>query len=570
MFNKIQVRIILLFSSLIFVILLGVLLIITRSVGDQIADKVRKDFKKSQATFEVIQRQNYERLVETSLILSDQPLLKETLSLIGLPDSKPEVIHETVLIGISDMASPIKTDLFVVTDRDGVQVASLTNPEAYGDTLTWRETIRRSIGGVDPMLNPDFIDLWAIDPYVYQVVSVPSFVPSATSVLGTLTLGTILGQREADTLKYLSGFDVTFLQDTVIFASTLGRSDQFQLEDILQNHPDWFDIVRSKMASTPVFDVTLSSNRYFSVMAPLGKGENAYYILSAPESQQLAIITAIERLIYLTGAFGLFLAIILSVLVGTTITRPITALSVGVEKVREGNYDISLPVTSKDELGTLTSAFNDMTQGLKERFHLLRYVGSHTKEMIGQAEGTEADFAGRRMDVTVLFSDIRGFTAFSEKTEPEVVIQMLNQYLSVQADLVEKFKGSVDKFVGDEMVAIFMNEGQQQRAVDCARAIMQATRELNRDAGTQIGIGIGVNAGQVVLGNMGSSNRLDYTVIGANVNLGARLCSAAKAQQILITDSVKKGIGEEIPARLLEPMSFKGFSEPIPIYEVLS
>ena len=147
---------------------------------------------------------------------------------------------------------------------------------------------------------------------------------------------------------------------------------------------------------------------------------------------------------------------------------------------------------------------------------------------------------------------------------------MLNKYLSVQAELVGLYTGSVDKFVGDEMVAIFEGDRHQERAMKCALHIMNETSVLNAEAHTQIGIGIGINSGSVVLGNMGSKDRLDYTVIGANVNLGARLCSAAKPGQVLVTYDTIREFTKDFKANPLPPMNFKGFSQPIPIFEVLA
>ncbi|MBN8705736.1 MAG: HAMP domain-containing protein [Bacteroidetes bacterium] len=568
MFSKIQFKLIVLISLVIFVLLMGVLLVITQTVETQIVEKIRSDFKKSQATFEVIQKLNYDRLVETSLILSDQPVLKETISLLNDPKNKLADVSNTVAVTISDLANSVKADLILVTDNNGVLLSSLTQPGIYGDSLASHSFIQKSLSGADPEVSPEFITLWYRDNFLFQVVSVPAFTDNFQSVVGTLTLGTIIGQREADTLKYITGFDVTFVLDSMIIASTLRKGDQFLMIDQIMKNKGWIETVDSTMKSTPVFDLPLTADKFFNVLAPVGKGAHAFYVLSSPYNTQLTVIRNIQTVIYYTGGISLLLAILVTIFLGTSITRPIKALSAGVERIKSGNYDVSIDVNTKDELGLLTTAFNEMAKGLKERFHLLRYVGSHTKEMIGLSDSTEANFAGQRVEATVLFSDIRGFTAYSEKITPEEVIGMLNQYLSIQAELVEKYRGSVDKFVGDEMVAIFLNDDQEARASFCATEILRKTREMNLNNEKPIGIGIGINTGQVVLGNMGSQNRLDYTVIGANVNLGARLCSAAKAGQILMTESTAGKLPSSISVNPLEPMNFKGFSKAIQIFEV--
>lgn len=570
MFNKIQNKLVILFTLVLFLVLLGVLLVITKNVESELLDKLNSDFKKSQLTFDRIQKLGYERLVESSILISEEPQFKSNVALrYEQKKADLELVHNTVLVNLEFIANLVKADLFVVTDRDGVNLANFAEPNNYGDTLTYRQSIKRAVDGVDPELSPKFIDIWDYDNSLFQVVSVPCYFENSSKIMATLTLGSRISSYEADTLKKQTGFEVSFILGNKIVASTFSITEQLVLAEQIAAHSDWMKNVSESMASSDVFKIGISGEQYFSVMAPVGKGADGFYILSSSESKELALIKSIQSIIFISGSIALILSILVSVLLGRTFSKPVLALADGVKKINQGNYDISIPVTTKDEIGVLTQSFNEMVGGLKERFHLLRYVGSHTKEMIQQSESTDVKLGGERRELTVLFSDIRGFTAYSEKITPEEVINMLNQYLSVQADLVTKFSGSIDKFVGDEMVAIFQGQNHATRAIECALEIMKITSKLNVDASSPIGIGIGINSGQVVLGNMGSKERLDYTVIGANVNLGARLCSAARPGQVLVTYETLKGNLDYFKTNSLPPMNFKGFSQPIPIFEVL-
>jgi adenylate cyclase len=239
-------------------------------------------------------------------------------------------------------------------------------------------------------------------------------------------------------------------------------------------------------------------------------------------------------------------------------------------KVKKGDLAISVLPTTKDEIGLLTSTFNEMIVGLRERLNLMKYVGSHTIDMIQTASEEEVGLGGTRKELAVLFSDVRGFTAYSENRSPEEVIQMLNHYLGYQAELVTKHYGSVDKFVGDEMVALFFGDTALKRAIDCAIEIQQMTKVRRETDIDKISIGIGINYGPVVLGNMGAKERMDYTVIGATVNLGARLCASAEPEQILIRKDLASWVDQTYQYGASKMMSFKGFSNEIDIIEVLS
>jgi adenylate cyclase len=147
---------------------------------------------------------------------------------------------------------------------------------------------------------------------------------------------------------------------------------------------------------------------------------------------------------------------------------------------------------------------------------------------------------------------------------------MLNRYLGYQAELVTKHYGSVDKFVGDEMVALFFGDDALKRAIDCSIEIQQMAKNRRETDTDKISVGIGINYGPVILGNMGAKERMDYTVIGATVNLGARLCASAEPEQILVRKDLVGWVDQTYRFGNSRMMSFKGFSNEIEIVEVLS
>jgi adenylate cyclase len=184
---------------------------------------------------------------------------------------------------------------------------------------------------------------------------------------------------------------------------------------------------------------------------------------------------------------------------------------------------------------------------------------------------------GEGRQTTVLFSDIRGFTSMSEAENPQVIVDMLNEYFELMVDVIFKHEGTLDKFVGDEIMALFgapVSHGDDAvRAVRTAIEMLEVLAELNaaraRAGAPEIRIGIGINTGHVVAGYIGSSKALEYTVIGDTVNTGARLCSIAKAGEIIISQSTLDQLGDRFDVVELPPTQVKGKSQALKIYNVI-
>jgi class 3 adenylate cyclase len=159
----------------------------------------------------------------------------------------------------------------------------------------------------------------------------------------------------------------------------------------------------------------------------------------------------------------------------------------------------------------------------------------------------------------------------SEKMSPEEVVEVLNIYLNMQAMIVTNRGGVVDKYVGDEIMAIFEGKGQEINAVRAAIEIQTFCRNLNwaraKLGKKQMNVGIGLNSGDVVMGNMGSQEQMNYTVIGDNINLTARLCSAAESGQVVISKITADALGKEATLKKLEPIMVKGKEKVIDVFE---
>jgi len=190
-----------------------------------------------------------------------------------------------------------------------------------------------------------------------------------------------------------------------------------------------------------------------------------------------------------------------------------------------------------------------------------------------------ARLGGTRRDMTVLFSDIRGFTAVTERGDPELLVGQLNEYFTVMVEIVFRHHGTLDKFVGDMVMALFSAplddrehaEHAVQTAVEMVQALAQLNQRWTAEGKPALDIGIGINSGDMIAGNIGSSAVMSYTVIGDNVNLGARLESLNKdyGTRIIISDATRVRLTAQYPLRPLGDVIVKGKSRPVAIYEVV-
>ena len=189
-----------------------------------------------------------------------------------------------------------------------------------------------------------------------------------------------------------------------------------------------------------------------------------------------------------------------------------------------------------------------------------------------------ADLGGSRREMSVLFSDLRGFTTFSESRAPEEVIEQLNEYFAAMVEVVFAHRGTVDKFVGDMIMALFgaplEDSDHADNAVRCALAMQRQLTRLNsrwqQQGRPELASGIGINSGEMVAGNLGSDKIQSYTVIGDNVNLGARiesLCKEFKAE-ILISEFTESRLSSEHSARELGEVTVKGKTQPVRIFQI--
>ena len=224
----------------------------------------------------------------------------------------------------------------------------------------------------------------------------------------------------------------------------------------------------------------------------------------------------------------------------------------------------------------LVLAIEDISDVSRVKNTFKRYVSKQVVDEILD-DDTKLNLGGEEREITVLFSDIRGFTAMAESMDPESVVSTLNEHFSAMIDIVFKHNGTLDKIVGDQLMIVFgapiAHQDDTERAISTAQEMQKMIKHINKDRTKRkeesVHIGIGINKGPAVSGNIGSRDRMDYTIIGDAVNLGARLCSAAGPDEILISKTVYSAVKDKFSCKELEPINVKGKKEKIAVYRVL-
>ncbi|WP_162460988.1 MULTISPECIES: adenylate/guanylate cyclase domain-containing protein [unclassified Mycolicibacterium] len=233
----------------------------------------------------------------------------------------------------------------------------------------------------------------------------------------------------------------------------------------------------------------------------------------------------------LSAAISVTIASPLLLLVTRSVTEPLRDLRRAADRVGDGDFSVRVPITSTDEIGLLATGFNAMTEGLAERERIRTAFGTYVDPAIVDhilADGGGRLAEGEEVEITALFMDVRGFTGYSEQHPAREVVAMLNRLFAAVVPIVGQHGGYVDKFIGDGLLAVF---GVPQRCSDHADRALAAALDIaatlhDRDGDPDVGIGL--NSGTVVAGNLGGSGRFDFTVIGDPVNVAARVESATR------------------------------------------
>ncbi|MCI5051595.1 MAG: adenylate/guanylate cyclase domain-containing protein [Simkaniaceae bacterium] len=343
-----------------------------------------------------------------------------------------------------------------------------------------------------------------------------------------------------------------------------------------------------------IFDLADGESFYY-VHLDVEEGLDMHFFLLVPKATEFEVVNFLknrtQQLAYKIGlqmnGLALLALLIVILLVNNVvrhITNPIRKLAEATNAVGEGHLEeIDLPPIekkSKDEIESLYESFYNMVVGLREKERVKGVLNKVVSPTIAEEilKGN-VQLGGEEKVVTVLFADIRHFTEITEKMDPQQLIEILNACMTKISTVIDEMGGVIDKYVGDEVMALFgapiHYDDSTYKSIICAVKIREVISKWNEErvphGEKAMEMGIGIHTGKVIAGNMGAENRLNYTVLGANVNLGVHLCDIAKPHEILISEDTYKSpfVQENVEVTEVESVQIKGFEQPVKVYSVL-
>ena len=435
--------------------------------------------------------------------------------------------------------------------------------------------------------------------YVKKIMQGEVEVVNLSSVFNTPILGILFSHYNSITKKndfIVVGVECSTLAD-ITSSSSYNETFVINKDGVILIHADEDMMIGAENLSylDAISEIKQSTLQNSQILRADQNGKNWFYSYNRIVGGMYVITCVSEddvyeslnrttyRIILLIVAV-LLLSILFIRLFSRTLTKPIAGLVEATKKIAVGDYDIQLDTHSKDEIAYLSDNFMEMTNGLAERNRLMNTFTKFTNKFIAEkAARDELAPGGERKNATIFFSDIRSFTALSEKLTPDEVVEFLNEYFARMCECVDKTFGIVDKFVGDAVMAVWgAPETSGSPASDAWNAIKAAlmmrialyhfNKKREKEGKTPIKIGCGINSGPIVAGQIGCEGHMNYTVIGDTVNLASRTEALNKpfATDILITENTYRLVKDKIIAEEMPGVHVKGKTDAIRMFAVVN
>ncbi len=498
--------------------------------------------------YENLEADRLEKLQLINSVVVESPYFKAAVA---------EMDAATTLDSAQTMVEQVGSDFMIVTGVDGRIVArtdipALTGVDLSGTPLVGRAIEGESVGGV-----------WREEDRLYHAVSVPFGV--GEEILGAVVTGYGIGDELAQEIKRFANCEVVFFARTEAGYQVTGTT----LAESTGALREWLSTASMPAESEDV-RLPLGGETFQAIFSPLSTSENdegvGLFAALRSRDRELAAFRSFQRSVLLVGLLGIAVAVAASHFLASGIARPLRKLVTVTDRIREGDYSSDVEAPAGGEIGALASAFRSLLGELREKQVMEKFLSKSAAEMIQKTDPSVVA-TGEKRPVTILFSDLKSHAAFKENAEePAEVLRKVNYALSRQAELVERYGGQVDKFVGDRMMAVFKGEDRVWPAIRCAISI-QHLLDAESDQGALVP-GIGVSTGDAVFGAVGSANRLDYGLLGRAVHVAGRLADEAPPGDVLLSQEAYAKVQDRASAESLPPLKLQGIEEAVPIYSL--
>ena len=463
-------------------------------------------------------------------------------------------------------------DAMIIVSPDKIVEVDTLHPGKLGDAFSWPELL----DAADQSESYTASSVVLIDEGAYQLSVTPFLAPDLKA---WIVVGRRLDDAFVRELKKLVRAEVSIVRQHERKATVLASSLDATHRVALARATGTADLSR---ATTGTRVMELEGSAYVTLEEPLlqleGGGQVAT-VLQRSLDEALAPYRPLNQRLLFLFMLGVLVAGVIALWLAQNLSQPVAALARRVERIARGDYAQIMNESRRDELGRLAGSVNDMARGLSDRERVRDLLGKVvSKEIASELLSGKVELGGEERQVTVLFSDIRNFTTLCEQLPATRVVSLLNRYLSRMSEVIEAEGGVVDKYIGDAVMALFgapvARVDAATAAVRAAIAMQDALRELHAlhdaEALPRLATGIGIHTGGVVAGNLGSTHRMNYTVIGDAVNLASRLQGLTREyDSTIIVSAATAAAAPGFAYQSLGEVRVKGKSEVVTIYGLL-
>jgi class 3 adenylate cyclase len=556
------------FSALILTVLLATLGITQLIVGRDAVRALDRDLRTTGQVFVSLLAERATRLQTNSTLLADDFALKRVYATHFDPATYDA---DTLASAGLSYRQRLGVQLVWMTDETGNLLAASPAGKRMSQSLADFSPLKEALQSQSAA-----VALVEVDGKLFQMVAVPVLGPE---VIGFLLLGQIVDDSVAARLKQDTRSDITFLTASRAFATSWAlqgkertRFAASQLAKFLQGN------------GTPNPALSeVGKRRFLSLALPIKAhlSEPLYALVQGSYDDALAPLHALQWRITTIGLLALAGALLTGMILAGSITGPIRLLVEAMHEVLRGNLRRRAHLERSDELGFLARSFNAMVGGLEDRERIRHTFGRFVSRDVAAAvlDG-RVPLAGERLEVSILFQDIRGFSALAETLDPAALLRMLNRFFTEVVAAVEAEGGVVKQFTGDGVMALFGAPQPRPDHVECAaRAALGIVDRLARmnlllqpDGTLPLQIGIGIHTGEVVAGLIGPDERVEYGVVGEPVNLASRIEGLTKdlTATVLVSKQIAVRLGPHFLLGRAALVAVKGKTQPIEVVELLA
>ncbi len=582
-------KLVLSFTSLTILTVGVIVLLVNTRLQKASEDKIEED---TRITLNVLRQFRQTQLENssdaTAALIRNNPQLRASLAEFneeelfeeGLDEEEQYQVLEDI---VSDIQLFQESQVFIITDGQGVVLYQKGSHDLITRDISQWPVIQAALNG------DELFSWWGKDSPLY--LDIPKFnqkqptrlyevffkpVTFGDNVVGLLIIG-FDTSNQPSLIKTITLSDIAFFQNRHLYSSSASPDLNTTLESLASDiEPKEEDLI---------YPFEYQDEEFLALAHPVLNGlQNTVgkIVIFRSKTHELSFFEDLSNRLNGIGFLAVFSGIIFALIISRGVIQSVNILSKGAEEVANGNLEVALPITSQDELGQLAQTFNKMTTGLQEKEHITRtfkkYVSS---SVVDEVLKNNVELGGEKKEVTIYFTDLANFTAISEKLPPEDLISFLNQYLSQMTQIIENHSGIVDKYIGDAIMAFW---GAPLPVPNhpyhaCVVALQQKNwhkeftqKWQNHPLISQTTTRFGIHTGEVIVGNVGSEHRLDYTIIGDSVNIASRLESLNKhyGTAILISEATHHTLTKDLLTREIDLVQVKGKDKAIRIYELIA